>query len=151
MNTSDLHVPSETRQMKQLTFPFILSLSVFAVLTGCEKSTIEPSDELEKFGILGEWSLQSTTINGITDMIVHYDTLAFTTGMEIHDQKGEFRSAGPGHETSGRFELDPANNTIIFDYDSTQKWYEFLISGDYMTFKYNEDSIEFIEDWRKAE
>jgi hypothetical protein len=141
--------------MKQLKYLLVLFLLILTVFTSCEKNEendkIEPSDKLEQFGILGKWRLQSLTINGITDMIVHYDTIGFTTGIESNDLMGEFRSVGAGYETNGSFELNNENNTIIFDNNNTQKLYEFLISGNYMTFKYNEDSIEYIEDWSKVE
>jgi hypothetical protein len=142
--------------MKQLKYILVLSLAILSVFTSCEKGeesdNIEPSDNLEQFGILGKWSLQSITINGITDMIVHYDSIEFTTGIEGDDLKGEFLSSdGSGYETNGQFELETANNIIHFDFNNSQKSYEFHISNGSMTFTYSEDNNEIVKDWRKEE
>jgi len=126
------------------------------VFTSCDKDeendNIEPSDNLEQFGILGRWGLQSITINGITDMIVHFDTIEFTTGIDGDDLKGEFISSdGAGYVTNGQFELKIVNNIIHFDFNNSQKSYEFHISNDSMTFTYSEGNNKIIEDWRKEE
>jgi hypothetical protein len=137
--------------MRYLKFLPILLLTFLTVFTSCEKDAIEEPDSLEQFDILGKWMLQSRTICGITDMIVLFDTLEFTTGSKSDDLLGAFISISPGDETNGQFEIDPENGTIRFDYNSTQKTYEFQISGNAMTFTYFEDDCEFITDWRKEE
>ncbi|WP_462281258.1 hypothetical protein [Salinivirga cyanobacteriivorans] len=142
--------------MVQLKSLLILSFAIFTVFTSCEKDeendNIEPSDYLDQFGILGKWGLQSITINGITDMIVHYDSIEFTTGIDGDDLKGEFISSdGVGYETNGQFELETANNIIHFNFNNSQKSYEFDISDSLMIFTYSEENNEIIEYWRKKE
>lgn len=139
--------------MSQRKYLLVLSLSIITVFTSCQKDEendkIEPSDKLEQFGILGKWRLHSTTINGITNMLIRFDTIEFIKDSEIDDLKGEFRNKGAVYETNGQFELDTANNLIHFDYNNKQKSYIFDILDDWMTFTYSEDDIEYIEDWRK--
>lgn len=136
--------------MRHFRHLFVL-LTILTVFSSCEKDEIEPTDNLEQFGILGKWGLQSITINGITDMSLHYDTLEFKPDSEISDLKGEFTTSGAGYETNGVFVLNSVNNTIQFDYDDTQKLYEFQISDNLINFAYSEDNHEIIESWRKEE
>ena len=131
-------------------FPLTL-LIIFTLLTSCKDEKIEKTDPLEQIGILGKWNLQSLTINGITDLIIHYDTIQFNTGDNIDDYKGEFRSVGPGYETIGEFQLNETNNTVLIEYSNTQRQYEFQISNTSMTFTNFEDNDDFIEDWSKVE
>lgn len=135
--------------MKYLKILPVFLLLAFGTIVSCEEEEIEQTDNLDEIGILGKWSLQSLTINGITDLTIRYDTLLLSTGVHTDDLKGSFESAGPAYETTGLFELDKSNNTIFFDYNNTEKVYEFHISGNSMTFTYFEDSHEFLENWRK--
>ncbi len=139
-------------KIKMLRTNILLILIVISLisLSSCEKKENEVPDNLEKFGILGNWRLQALTINGITDMIVHYDTLEFTTGNNIDDQKGDFRRVGSGYETIGQFEID-TDSTILFSYNSKQRLYNFRISNNALTFDYFDEGVEYIEDWSKVE
>lgn len=135
--------------MRHRKYLIVMFLTIFGVFTSCQKDEIDETDSLEQIGILGKWELQSITINGITDMSIRYDTNEFIKDSEIGDLKGECRSIGAGYETIGQFELDTANNIIHFDFNNTQKSYEFQIKDDIMIFTYSESNQEIIEDWRK--
>ena len=122
-------------------------------LTSCKKEeeevvVVQP-DHLEQVGILGAWRLQARTINGITNMSVHFDTMEFETGSASNDLMGDFRSVRPGSETVGQFEVNTAEQTILFHYNDTQLVYDFQISGNSMTFTFTVDGDEFIEDWSR--
>jgi len=138
-------------QMSHYKYLPILFLTFLMVLTSCQKDKIDEPDRLEQFGILGNWRMQSRTICGITDMIVLYDTIGFTTGVKNDDLYGEFISVSPGDKTDGQFEINPDNSTIHFNYDNKQSSYEFQISGNTMTFISYEDDCEVITDWQKEE
>jgi hypothetical protein len=137
--------------MNRLNYLPVLLLAFLMFSTGCQKDEIQEPDRLAQYNILGKWWLQDRTICGITDMIVHYDTIAFTTGIKSDDLLGEFKSSRPGGQTTGQFEIDPQNGVIHFDYNNKQSTYAFLISGNALTFTYTEDSCAFIEGWRKVE
>jgi hypothetical protein len=143
--------------MRHLKYVSVLFLSILTVLTSCEKdeimqiNNVEQADSLEEFGILGKWGLQSITINGITDMIVHYDTIKFSADSEIADLKGKFKRRGVGYESNGQFELNKAEETITFTYDDKQIIYGIQISDNYMVFSYSENNASIVEDWRKEE
>lgn len=138
--------------MRNHKFLFILLFSIFTVFAGCEKDEVEQTDNLEQFGIFGQWKLETRVIDGITDLSVECcDYIEFKADNELDDLKGEFKAHGVGYETKGVFELLSSNNTIHFDYNNTQKSYKFQILDDLITFTYSEDNQEIIEDWRKEE
>ncbi|MBE0637089.1 MAG: hypothetical protein IH598_01045 [Bacteroidales bacterium] len=142
--------------MRHLKFFLVLILSILTVFSSCEKVEkkveIETSDNLEQFGILGKWKLETRTINGITDLSIQCcDYIIFKPDSEPDNLKGEFTASGVGYETNGVFELNPSNSIIYFNYDNSQKSYEFQISDNLTTFTYNENNQEIIEDWRKEE
>ena len=138
--------------MKHLKYLPVVFLIILFVLTSCENDEIEQTDRIEQFGILGQWKLESLTINGITDLSIQCcDYIEFKKDTDSDDLKGEFIAYGVGYETNGVFELITSNNTIQFDYDNKQKVYEFQILDNLIIFKYSDDNQKIIEDWRKVE
>ncbi len=131
-------------------------LWVLITLSSCakEETAVDPgsTENLDQVGILGKWGLQSITINGITDMIVHYDSLEFTTGIETNDLIGDFLSSDAiGNETNGQFEIDTINNVILFYVNSSVRSYEYEISANWLALTYSENNINLIEDWIRKE
>lgn len=131
-------------------------LWVLITLSSCDKeeTAVDPgsTENLDQVGILGKWGLQSITINGITDMIVHYDSLEFTTGIETNDLIGDFLSLDAiGNETNGQFEIDTINNVILFYVNSSVRSYEYEISANWLALTYSENNINLIEDWIRKE
>ena len=142
--------------MKQLKFCPLLLLWVLITLSSCDKeeTAVDPgsTENLDQVGILGKWGLQSITINGITDMIVHYDSLEFTTGIETNDLIGDFLSSDAiVNETNGQFEIDTINNVILFYVNSSVRSYEYEISSNWLALTYSENNINIIEDWIRKE
>lgn len=82
--------------MSHLKYLPILFLTFLIVFTSCQKDKIDEPDRLEQFGILGKWRMQSRTVCGITDMIVLYDTIRFSTSVKNDDLYGEFISVDRG-------------------------------------------------------
>lgn len=133
--------------MKNLGILFAISL---IVITSCGVNEAEQLDNLEEIGLLGEWKLDSRSVNGISDLSIQCcDYIEFKTDNDPSDLKGEFRSRGVGYETNGLFELKDSDKTIQFVYNNVQRAYEFQLSGDRLTFIYPEDDSEIIEYWRK--
>ncbi|MEP2058854.1 MAG: hypothetical protein ABJJ05_13670 [Maribacter litoralis] len=138
--------------MGHCKYLLVLLLAIFIMFAGCEKEEIEQTDNLDPFGILGQWKLETKTINGITDSSIQCcDYIDFKTDSELNDLKGEFMATGEEYETNGVFELNTLNNLIHFEFDNTQKSYEFRITDNLATFTYFENNQEVIEDWRKQE
>ena len=136
--------------MKQLKFLLVLSLSVITVFMSCEKDKTEPSDNLEQFGLLGKWKLDSRDYGGIlSGAVLCCDTLEFKSDSESTDLKGLFRAVGAGYETNGVFEFDNLNETIELNYDNKQKLYEIQISETRIVLNYVEDSVAITEWWIK--
>ena len=85
-------------------------------------------------------------------MIVHYDSLEFTTGIETNDLIGDFLSSDAlGNETNGQFEIDTINNVILFYVNSSVGSYEYEISTNWLALTYSENNINIIEDWIRNE
>lgn len=127
---------------------------VFTLITlvGCEKDENEKRDNLQPIGILGQWKLDSRSINGISGLAEECcDYIEFKTDNEPDDFKGEFIAYGTGYETTGVFELNTIEHTIHFDYNDARMSYEYQIFDGLLIFNYLEDDQEIIEDWRKEE
>jgi len=142
--------------MKQLKFLLLLLISITAVFTSCEKDEekgkIEPSDNLEHFGILAQWKLNSREINGISSLAVECcDYIEFETDNLPTDLSGLFNSNGVGYETNGVFELDILNESIEFAFDDKQKSYGIQISDTRIVFNYFENNDSIVEHWIKEE
>lgn len=132
-------------------FP-VLILIILILFSSCKTGEVETADDLEQTGILGEWKLDSRSVDGIADLSIQCcDYITFKPDSEPQDLFGEFTATGLGYETSGVFELNSSTNTIHFDYDNSQKSYEFQVSPSSITFAYLENDQEIIEDWRKEE
>ncbi|MFP8487987.1 hypothetical protein ACKGJO_02720 [Gracilimonas sp. Q87] len=133
--------------MENLGMLFVFTL---VTLTSCGVNEAEQMDSLEQTDILGEWKLDSRSVNGISDLSIQCcDYIEFKTDDDPSDLKGEFRSYGVGYETNGLFELKDSDKTIQFVYNDVQRAYEFQLSDDRLTFTYPEDDSEIIEYWRK--
>lgn len=139
--------------MKQIKFLPVLFLIFMPLFISCakddENEKTKPSDSLDKIGIIADWSLQSRTINGATDMSIKNAIIKFIPDNKIDDLKGNFRREEGSFIAKGQFEIKPAINIINFDLSNVQKAYEFHISDDTMTFTYSEGNLEIIEDWKK--
>ena len=141
--------------MKQLKYLLVLPIAVITVLTSCEKDelkdNIEPQDNLEQFGILGKWTLESRDYGGISSgaVIIGY-ALEFQKDSISTDLKGLFRVIQPGYEANGVFELDNLNQTIELDYDNNQNLYEIEILETAIVLSYLDDNnLPITEWWRK--
>lgn len=142
--------------MRQLKHLLILSLAITTLFTSCEKDeekgNIEPSDNLEQFGILGQWKLDSREINGISSLAVECcDKIEFETDNLPTDLSGLFNSNGVGYETNGVFELDTLNDSIEFVFDDKQKLYGIQISDTRIVFSYFENNDSIVEHWVEEE
>ena len=142
--------------MRQIKYLLVLSLAIMTVFTSCEKDegndNIEPSDNLEQFGMFGNWKLDSREINGISSLAVECcDYIEFKTDSNLTDLKGLFRANGVGYETNGVFELDTLNETIVLSYDDKQKVFGIQISDNRIVFSYLENNDSIVEHWIKEE
>lgn len=134
-----------------LVFFFI----TFTVITGCEKNEgekeeIEQTDNLNETGFLGQWKLEARSKNNISDLSVECcDYIEFKTDDDLSDLKGAFIATGVGYGTKGDFELKPSDNLIEFNYEDSEKVYEYQMINDVIIFTYLEEGNEVVEDWHK--
>ena len=140
--------------MKPHSYLTVLLLAFLTVFSSCkkedDKDPIEPSDNLEQYGILGKWKLDSREYGGISDgAVMCCDTLEFKSDIQTTDLKGLFRAVGAGYETSGAFELDVLNESIEFTYDDEQKNYGIIISDSRIVFNYSDNNESIVEHWIK--
>ena len=142
--------------MERLRFLIVLLVAVTTVCTSCakddEKSKIEPTDNLEQFGILGQWKKVSRVVNGISNLAVECcDYIEFSTDSLPTDLRGVFNSNGIGYETNGVFELDDINASIEFVFNDEQILYGIQISETTIVFDYFENNDSIVEYWNKED
>ncbi|MFZ6052569.1 hypothetical protein [Halocola ammonii] len=133
----------------------VLFFISFTVITGCEKvddekMETEKTDNLNETGLIGQWKLEARSLNNISDLSVECcDYIEFKTDDDSSDLKGAFIATGVGYETKGDFELKPSDNIIQFNYEDSEKVYEYQMINDLIIFTYVEEGNEVVEDWRK--
>lgn len=148
--------------MTQLKFLLVLSLAVSTVFTSCEKdeeNDAAPLDRLEAIGILGRWEIADEAVNGgigISDLLPRCCRfLEFTPDDNIDDHKGLLTSTSAGPANMGTFEVDVANQTILFiDDDDDEFIFSFLLddSQENLTIDYfTEDGTNYIQRWVRRE
>ncbi|MBU1369565.1 MAG: hypothetical protein KJ578_03860 [Bacteroidetes bacterium] len=136
--------------MKNFRIIVVVFVTSLIAITGCKKDAVEQTDNLKQTGILGQWKLETRVTDGISSLIAECcDYIAFKTDAELNDLKGAFKATGAAYETIGVFEVNTSANTIQFDYNDTQKVYEFQIESDLITFTYVENNQTINEYWRK--
>lgn len=125
-------------------------LAFFLILANCKKQEAEQTDNLNQYGILGQWKLEARSVDGVSDLSVQCcDYIEFKTDTKLDDLKGAFTASGLGYSSDGYFELQLNNDSIHFDFADRQKVFEFQVSGDQVTFTYFEAGDRIIEAWRK--
>ena len=133
--------------IRKIVFLFI---TILIAITACENDEIERKDNLEKIGILGVWKLEMRIVDGIAHMAVECcDYIEFNTDSKPSDFIGEFEAYGIGYEKNGIFQVNSTNDTVLFDYDNTQRLYRFEVLDNSLSFYYSEDNQEIVENWRK--
>ena len=140
--------------MKQIKLLLFVALSTVFASCGIDegKDNMEPSDNLEQFGILGTWKLGTRDFGGISNLavIIGYN-LEFKKDSISTDLKGFFNVTQPAYEANGIFELDTLNKTIKLNFDNKEKLYEIQILETSMVLKYVEDNVAITEWWIKQE
>ncbi len=130
----------------------LLLASMFLIFTGCKKNEPEQTEVLKQTGILGKWKLEMRSIDGIAGLAVECcDYLEFTEDNVVSDWIGVFEATGVGYETTGFFEIDAAGSTIQFNYEDSQKVYEYQIEEGDITFTYMDNNQSIVEHWRKQD
>lgn len=127
-------------------------LAFFIILTSCKKQEAEQTDNLDQYGIFGQWKLEARSVNGVSDLSVQCcDYIEFIADAKLDDLKGAFTASGLGYSSDGAFELNLSSDSIQFDYADKQKVFQFQVSGDQVTFTYFDAGDRIIEAWRKPE
>jgi hypothetical protein len=130
----------------------ILLLVSTLLIFGCKKKESEQTEVLTQTGILGKWKLEMRSIDGIAGLAVECcDYLEFTEDNVVNDWIGVFEANGVGYETNGIFEIDAAGSTIKFNYEDSQKVYEYQIEEGDITFTYMDNNQSIVEHWRKQD
>lgn len=138
--------------MMRKSYVFLLLLVGLLGATGCEKEAIQPTENLSSLGILGVWKFEKQLIDGIASLAVECcDYIAFEEDDLPDDLKGAFRSYGVGYETTGTFEVNTQDQTMLFEYNARQKTYEYRLEDSTLTFMYRDKGRKIVEDWAKME
>lgn len=132
--------------MQRRIGPLLIVFSPF--VSSCEEKQVEPNDPLDQIGILGKWKLDSRSVNNISDLsVMCCDYLTFSKSGSNDDLMGHFIASGAGYENDGEFELNTSLDSIAFTRENEVLNYGVLISGERMTYFYQEDGDSITEWW----
>ena len=131
---------------------FLFGCAVLFLLAGCQKEET-PSDPKISPDLLGEWVLQQTTINGITDLAAPLnDHFLILEEDEMGDDlTGKFRSYSPWHETTGTFELRETEQVLVFFYSDKERIRTYWGNGNTLVLTYDEEGDIYEESWLRVE
>jgi hypothetical protein len=128
---------------------FLLLLAI-----ACQKEDAKPPDRLEPTGLLGEWVLQKTAVNGIQDLAAplndHFMTLE--PDEDPGDFRGRFHSRSPWHNNTGTFELWEAEQELMIRYGDTEQVFSYSRSSEDLLSLTREEAGDTITDsWKRVE
>ncbi len=120
--------------------------------TACKKDDA-PADRLEPTGLLGEWVLQKTVVNGIEDLMAPLNDhfLSLTPDDAPDDLQGLFRSQSPWHNTTGTFTLREEKQELLFAYEGKERLYTFLQVENSLELSYWEEGNTIVEFWQRTD
>ena len=129
----------------------IFTILVFAAVPSCnDEEELIGEDILQDIGIIGKWKLDSRAVDGISNLAVECcDYIEFEQDNQTSHLYCNFKSYGYQYETYWIFTLDLNVESILFEYDNTQKVYTYTVEDNILAFRYTENGQEILETWRK--
>ncbi|MGF1554982.1 lipocalin family protein [Paucihalobacter sp.] len=132
---------------------FLLLAPLLLAFT-CDEDADINYDKLNELGILGEWEINSETINGISDLTVQCcKFIEFLPDSNNEDFNGLFTfNDDPSQSYNGVFTVDPTNQVITFQRDGNEDVvYSYTINGsqDTLSFTFTENDAIFEQNWVK--
>ena len=129
----------------------IFTILVFAAVPSCnDDEELIGEDILQDIGIIGKWKLDSRAVDGISNLAVECcDYIEFEQDNQTSHLSGNFKAYGYQYETNGIFTLDLNVESILFEYDNTQKVYIYTLEENILAFRYTENGQEISETWIK--
>jgi hypothetical protein len=133
--------------------PFILGLLLLMAFQ-CQEEVDHIRDGLFLLGFYTTWEYDSETINGVSDLSVKCCRyFEFAPDDNLDDMVGNyFYWADTTVNQQGTFTVDTLNREIHFDrLDRSQIIYQYAMndSFNYLTFTYTEDSLNYVQGWRR--
>ena len=129
----------------------IFTILVFAAVPSCnDDEELIGEDILQDIGIIGKWKLDSRAVDGISNLAVECcDYIEFEQDKQTDPLSGNFQAYGYLFETNGIFTLNLNEESILFQYDNTQKVYTYTLEENILAFRYTENGQEISETWRR--
>lgn len=129
----------------------IFTILVIAAVPSCkDDEELVGKDILQDIGIIGKWKLDSRVVDGISNLAVECcDYLEFEEDNQTDHLSGNFKAYGYLFETNGVFTLNLNEESILFQYDDSQKLYAYALEENILAFRYTENGQEISETWRK--
>lgn len=131
----------------------ITILSAILAFSACKKESdetlpVNKVDKLDDIGILGEWEIESRSINGIDDMLpICCEFLDFQTGSNMEDLNGNVRYLEIDRDIAGKFEIDQANMTIEFIFEDYNYSSKLEIKDNVMHLTYSNEGLVIEDAW----
>lgn len=134
----------------------IIGILVFVgILFSCQEeenslNNEEIQDLLENTKLIGDWKLESRSIDNITSLAVECcDFLEFRTDSIKDDYIGKFFAHGVGYQAIGIFEVDIDSSLVNFIYDSGSHVYYYESQDSSVYFRYQQNGQLIEENWIK--
>jgi hypothetical protein len=120
----------------------------------CNDEVDYSRDRLALLGFYSTWEFDSETVNGISDLSVKCCRyFEFDPDDNLDDMVGSyFYWVDTTDYHQGTFTVDTLSREILFDLlDRSQIIYQYEMSDsfNYLTFTFTEDSLNFVQGWRR--
>ena len=143
--------------MQITVIKYLLGIVLFSSILSCAKeiestpnsNTLQSTDSIEQYGLIGEWEIQSRVVNNITGMpALCCEFLVFSADQNTNYNIGNFSYFGNGDNTAGTFEVIDFDN-MQFLIDGTVHYRSFAVNGNYLSLDYIESGDSISEIWIK--
>lgn len=136
----------------------ITLLLLISTLLACQPDGNPPAsfDNLESIGVLGRWEITDEVMNGVADLLPKCcEFLEFIPNDNIGDYKGFLTyTDSNGFANKGTFEVDIANQTILFIEDDNDEFtFEFTVDDPQanLTIEFTENGADFTQRWIRVD
>ena len=129
----------------------IFTVLIFAAVPSCnDDEELVGKDLLQDIGIIGKWKLESRAVDGISNLAVECcDFIEFEQDEQTDPLTGHFKAYGYQFETNGSFTMNLDEESILFQYDDSQKLYAYVLEENILAFRCTENGQEISETWRR--
>jgi len=126
----------------------LLMLVIITTVLSCSKDDDNNISVLSE--LIGEWELQSKSINNNTPAVIEDDKLLFREDSDIKDLNGNYSYIAT-NETNGNFVIGIYNTIVLTTNSGNSRTYDFDLNAITLVLRYEDDDSNAItEVWTKT-